>query len=503
MRVFRRKPKITNGEIAAVDLGSNSFHMVVARVEQGQLVVIDRIREMVRLAAGLDEDNNISEEAASRALECLHRFGQRIGHLDSSQVKAVGTNTLRSAQNSDGFLEMAEQALGHSIGVISGYEEARLTYSGVAHSISDSDRRRLVMDIGGGSTELIIGERLEPIYMESLSVGCVSLSERFFNKDTITEKQFKKAETAVLVEIEPYISRYRALGWHEAVGSSGTIRAVSRVLSENVWTDGLITLSGLEKIKSEIIANTESTMVRLPGLSDKRAPVFPGGVAILIAAFNAMEIESMKVSSGAIREGVLYELIGRQDDKDIREQTVELMIGRFSIDNQHQDKVKTTALTLFQQVAEMWNFEEPDEDLLAWSAGLHEIGLIISHQQYQKHGAYILENMDLAGFSRQEQQRLALLIRCHRGGLPKSLFKSFSEEWVGRLLRLVVLLRLSVILHRSRNSTLSDDFSLSVSKNTLALDLGEGWLESHPLTRADLQTEAEILLEREFVLRFQ
>jgi exopolyphosphatase/guanosine-5'-triphosphate,3'-diphosphate pyrophosphatase len=457
---------------------------------------------MVRLAAGLDETGSITEEAFARAQECLTRFGQRLKHIDASHIQAVGTNTLRIAGNSDQFLEMAEQSLGHSIGVISGYEEARLIYSGVAHSISESENNRLVMDIGGGSTELIVGNKLDPIYMESLPVGCVSMSARFFSKEVISEKQFKKCETAVMVEIEPYIKRYRELGWDEAVGSSGTIRSVSRVLAENGWTDGLITLTGLEKIKSALLEINLSEGIKLQGLSEKRAPVFPGGVAILLAVFKSLGIKSMKVSDGAIREGLLYELIGRQKDQDIREKSVAQLIQRFNIDQQHQQNVKNTCINLLRQAADSWGLDEYDEDLLVWAAALHETGLIVSHQQYHKHGAYILENLDLAGFSRQEQQRLALLVRNHRGGLSRTAFKALSKNWSKKLQQLAILLRLAVILHRSRTPESLPELVLTVNENVINLKFSSDWLASHPLTTADLQSEAEMLLEREWVLEY-
>jgi exopolyphosphatase/guanosine-5'-triphosphate,3'-diphosphate pyrophosphatase len=489
--------------LAAIDLGSNSFHMVVARVEQGQLVIIDRIRENVRLAAGLDKKNRLSKEAAERALGCLSRFGQRLEHIPSTNIRAVGTNTFRKAQNSHRFLERAEEALGHPIGIISGHEEARLVYLGVSHSIAHNEQRRLVMDIGGGSTEIIIGKHFKPLYMESLFVGCVSLTQKFFNKDKITAKAFDKAEMKVMRELRPYHSKYKKLGWKEAVGSSGTIRAASRVMLENGWTDGTITLSALEKIKNTLIKQGDPDKLVLPGLSERRAPVFPGGIAILIAVFKSLGIESMQVSTGAVREGLLFELLGRTKKHDVRDTTIEQLISRFGLDQEHLEQVRKTVLELYKQTKDKWRFQTGDEDLLDWAAALHEIGLSISHDQYHKHGAYILENMDLAGFTRQEQRQLALLVRNQRKSIDVESLEQLSKRQFLYAMRLVVLLRLAVLLHRSRSPEAIEDLQLKVNGTTLKLIFPEAWLETHPLTRADLKSDAKLLKKLSWSLEFQ
>ena len=467
--------------------------MVVARVEQGQLVIVDRLREMVRLAAGLDEQNYLSEEASTRALECLARFGQRLEHIPPENIRAVGTNTLRRAKNSAQFMHRAEAALGQTIGIISGYEEARLVYLGVAHSLAENDRRRLVMDIGGGSTEIIIGERFEPLYMESLFLGCVSMTQACFHTGMIHGKAFKQAETLVMMELAPSVARYRGLGWSEAIGSSGTIRTIYKVLSENGWLDNGITLAGLQKIKKAIVKAGDVSTLLTTGLSERRAPVFAGGLAILIAAFKLLGIEEMQVSPGAVREGLLYELLGRTHHHDVRHATIEQLIERFGLEREHLQRVTNTALSLLGQVQNKWNSDEESSMLLGWAAALHEIGLSISHDQYQKHGAYILENIDLAGFSRHEQQALALLIRNHRRSLSLEQFDPFPKEQQKLLLRLAILLRLAVLLHRSRSPEPLPDIRLKISGKTITLGFPNQWLESHPLSEADLQHEAGVL----------
>jgi exopolyphosphatase/guanosine-5'-triphosphate,3'-diphosphate pyrophosphatase len=495
-------PASSNQYLAAIDLGSNSFHMVVARVEQGQLVIVDRLREMVRLAASLDEHNYLTEEGMTRALECLARFGQRLEHIPAANVRAVGTNTLRRAKNSALFLRRAEAALGHTIGIISGYEEARLVYLGVAHSVAENQQRRLVMDIGGGSTEIIIGERFVPLYMESLFMGCVSMTQSCFPKGKISTKAFKQAETRVMVELEPYISRYRELGWSEAVGSSGTIRSISKVLMENGWGDGTITLTGLQKLKKALIKAGDVSILLSTGLSERRAPVFAGGLAILIAAFKSLGIESMQVSTGAVREGLLYELLGRSHHHDVRDATIAQLIERFSLEREHSQRVSDTALSLHRQVCKKWRLDEMSSMLLGWAASLHEIGLSISHDQYHKHGAYILGNIDLAGFSRQEQQALALLIRNHRRSLSQEQFDIFPKDQKKTLMRLAILLRLSVLLHRSRSPEPLPNIGLKVSGKSISLAFPPQWLDAHPLSEADLYHEAGVLEKIGLQLRF-
>ncbi len=481
--------------IAAVDLGSNSFHLIVARLENGELRVVDRLREMVRLGGGLDKRRRIGAEARERAIACLTRFGERLAGLPEGCVRAVGTNTLRSARNAETLIPEMERALGHPISIISGVEEARLIYLGVAHSLASEGRRRLVMDIGGGSTELIIGKGFEPRYMESLYMGCVSLTRARFADGRISRKAVKRALLDVRMELEPVVARFRKLGWERPIGASGTIRAVERVVRGQGWERAGITLSSLYRLRDLLLemGKTER-LAALPGLSEQRAPVFVGGVMVLLGTFEALGIERMEVSEGALREGLLYELVGRIRDEDIRSRSVEELARRYGVDGEQAAQVRETALRLLSRAGKGWKLEgEPWQRMLGWAAQLHEVGLSIAHSQYHKHGAYIAEYSDLAGFSRQEQKLLATLIRAHRRKFPVVEFQSLPKSQQRPARRLAVLLRLAVLFHRSRNGEPVPGIELKAQKERLLLRFPAGWLERHPLTASDLEQEAAYL----------
>lgn len=478
---------------AAVDLGSNSFHLLIARREPGgSLVVVDRLREMVRLAAGLGDDRCISPEARARALACLRRFGQRLREVPRHNVRAVGTDTLRRARDAQAFIDAAAGALDHSVEIVSGMEEARLIYLGVAHDLAQ-EGPRLVMDIGGGSTELIVGAGTEPTYKASLDMGCVGHSERFFAGGRITGEAFDAAELAARVEIEPFESRLRTAGWCAAVGASGTIRAVAAALREAGWTDGRITMEGLERLRAGLVDTGRVERMRLPGVRPERYPVFPGGVAILCAAFDALGIDAMRVSDGALREGLLLDLIGRVEHADVRAASVERLGTRFHADADQAARVGATACHLFHEVAGPWGLDDDTGWLLRWAARLHEIGLDIAHPAYHRHGAYIVDHTDLAGFSREEQRRLAALVRAHRRKFPGERLRGLDTPRAPRLARAAVLLRLAVLLHRGRSDTPLPDVSLAVDGPRIRLVFPRGWLGDHPLTRADLAEEKACL----------
>jgi len=480
--------------IAAIDLGSNSFHMIVARTVGDQFQVVDRMREMVRLAAGLNEANELAEDAIERALARLRHFGERIAELPRGAVRVVGTNTLRMARNAAAFIAEAEAALGHGIDVISGYEEARLIYLGVSHGLDDDAAQRLVIDIGGGSTELILGRRFEPRYMESLRIGCVSQSARFFADGRIGAKRMRAAEIAAHQELEAIQARYRQIGWQSVIGASGSIRAVRDVVTAQGWSDEGITLKSLAALRRKLVGARHVDELSLQGLSDERRPVFPGGVAILCAVFEALGIERMRVSQSALREGLLYDLLGRIHQEDVRERTVAELAKRYEIDLDQSARVASTAETIRQQVAERWALESEDlRRLLGWAAQLHEIGLAISHSANHKHGAYLLHNLDLPGFARGEQQRLATLVRGHRRKLPLAEFEKFSAEAASMLLRACVVLRIAVTLHRRRSSEPLPAIEANADGNTLKLRYPDGWLDVNSLMRADLEQEAVYL----------
>lgn len=489
-----------NGQtLAAIDLGSNSFHIVVARAVDGQLTVVDRMKEMVQLGAGLDQSRRLSPEVQQRALECLERFGQRVRTLPQESVRVVGTNTLRVARNAWEFIEKAERALGHPIEVISGIEEARLIYAGVAHDLEPKDERRLVVDIGGGSTELIIGERFVPLDMESLYVGCVTMTARYFADGKISGKRLRKAEVTTLQELERVQKRFRRLGWSIAIGASGTIKTVAAIVNQEGWSQRGITRDALKKLEDAIRDAPSTSDLSFKGLSRSRAPDLPAGVAVLSAIFEALDIHEMQVSDGALREGLLNDLLGRFLDQDVRTTTVESLMERYHVDREQARRVESTLLALLPQVIETWNLpERRSRELCSWAARLHEIGLDIAHSQYHKHGAYVLENSDMPGFSRQEQRLLAALVRAHRRKFPTGIFKALPAN--ARIAEhLAVLMRLSVLLHRSRTDVSS--VTLIPSKRALEVRFPNGWLDAHPLTLADLQEESEFLADAGFALR--
>jgi exopolyphosphatase/guanosine-5'-triphosphate,3'-diphosphate pyrophosphatase len=490
-------------EVAALDMGSNSFHLVVARLDNGSVKVVDRVRETVRLAAGLDEQGNLTEAAEENALASLERLGQRLRELPAGSVRAVGTNTLRQARNSKEFLRRASAGLGHEVEVISGYEEARLIYLGVAHSLADDGAQRLVVDIGGGSTEFILGRGFEPEVMESLHMGCVSLTNAHFPDGGLTKKRMQKAILAAQRELEPVRGAFRQRGWQRVLGSSGTIKAIDSVLEANGWSCGGITSDGLKKLRKAVINAGSIEKLKLKGLSERRAQVLPGGLAVLSGAFEALGIDRMEYADGALREGALYDLLGRIRHEDVRGRTVAAMASRYHVDWTQVGSVRATALDFLGQVREPWGLtDELNERLLRWAAELHEIGLDISHSSYHKHGAYIVSYADMAGFSREEQRLLAALVRAHRRKFASKAFDDLPGEWARAGRRLAVLLRLAVVLRRGRNEQSLPQVTLHVADDRIRVSFPSGWLDEHPLAAADLDEEAGFLAAAGFELDF-
>jgi exopolyphosphatase / guanosine-5'-triphosphate,3'-diphosphate pyrophosphatase len=488
--------------IAAVDLGSNSFHMVVARYSHGQIIIQDRLREMVRLGAGLDEQGRLQREAVEAGLACLERFGQRLHDMKAESVRVVGTNTLRRAKRKGAFLDRARAALGHPIEIISGIEEARLIYLGVAHTMPSEPGRRLVVDIGGGSTEVIIGEATHAKKLESLYMGCVSMSARCFNDGGVTDKRMKRARIAARLELEPVRASFRNYGWDHAVGSSGTIRSVSDVIRARGNSDGVITPAAVESLIEQAIKAGDVAKLRLPGLSDERLPVFAGGLAILAEVFNAFDIKSMRVADGALREGLLYDLVGRFTDEDARTRSVRAMQGRYHVDAAQSDRVEASTLDFLRQTAKEWQLEEPFAELvLTWAARLHEVGLDVSHSHYHRHGAYLLEHADMPGFPQEEQRILAYVVGAHRRKMHLDALQELSPPWHIKAEYLIVLLRLAVLLHRGRSVAALPKLELQPKGRSLEIVFPKGWLDAHPLTATDLENEIEYLKGANFRLR--
>ncbi len=487
--------------IAAVDLGSNSFHMVVARHSHGQIIILDRLREMVRLAAGLDETGRLDRSAIETAIACLERFGQRLRDMKAESVRVVGTNTLRRAKRKGAFLDRARNALGHPIEIISGIEEARLIYLGVAHTMPSEPGRRLVADIGGGSTEIIIGEGVQTRKLESLYMGCVSTSSRFFDGGEVSEKRMKRARLAARLELQPVRATFRDYGFDSAVGSSGTIRSVSDVLRAR-GGDGVITPAAVESLIEHTIRAGNVDRIRLPGLSEERVPVFAGGLAILAEILHVLDIKQMKVADGALREGLLYDLIGRLTDEDARTRSVRAMQGRYHVDVAQADRVESTTQDFLAQTQKEWGLEDPFAALvLSWSAKLHEVGLDVSHSHYHKHGAYLLEHADMPGFPQEEQRILARIVGAHRRKIHLEELEDLTPPWHLKVEFLIVILRLAVLLHRGRSSAALPKIGLHAKGRSLELTFPSGWIEDYPLTMADLENEAEYLKSTGFRLK--
>lgn len=489
--------------LAAVDLGSNSFHLIVAREEHGEIRPVERIGEKVQLAAGIGKKGKLSSEAIGRGLSCLARFRQVLDSLQPDLVRVVGTNTLRAAKNSKEFTVPAEAVLGCPVEIIPGREEARLIYLGVAHTLADDEQSRLVVDIGGGSTEFAIGQRFEPKRLESLHMGCVSYMKRFFDDGKITEKAFQKAFEAASLEVLSIRDTYRQMGWQECVGSSGTLLAVHQVLLEQGWATEAITSEGLVRLKQAVLAVDRMDNLNLSGLKENRRTVFPSGLAITCALFDVLGIGRMTVSNGALREGVVYDMIGRLRHEDVRERSVNALMQRCAVDDKVAGRVEQVARQLYEFVCDSWKLNQDDKMMLCWAARLHEIGLTIAHNQFHKHGEYLIHNSDLPGFSQRDQQVLALLVRSHRRKLPVELFRELPKKRRSALLKMAMLLRLAVLFKYAVQEEGAPEFTVSAEGKTLSLNFPLDWLSRHPLTANELENEAELISDSGYLLQIR
>jgi exopolyphosphatase/guanosine-5'-triphosphate,3'-diphosphate pyrophosphatase len=478
-----------NEMIAAIDLGSNSFHMIVARMDgQGGFAMLDKIKEMVRLRGGLDAEGHLSAEKQQEALACLARFGERIKYFPADNVRIAGTNTLRSMKDSEDFIAQANAALGHEISIISGHEEARMVYLGVSHSLSNDYGKQLVIDIGGGSTEFIIGKDFEPKQLESLNFGSVSATQRFFANGKLDEKNWKKANTALRLEIMPIEKNFRSGNWKRAIGSSGTIKATRKIIQELQLEKFGISLYALHQIRDRMIAAKTIDKIDLPGLISERLPVYAGGLAVLIAVFESLLLKSMTVSDGALREGLLYDLMGRIQHEDVRSRAVDELQQRFNVDINQAQRIRQTVLHFFKQVYKAWELPKNTRLLLGWAADLHEVGMSITHNKYHQHGAYILDYVDISGFSRKEQHWLSVMVKTHRRKLNFNSFDGLPNTEKRIVKRLSILLRIAVLLHRLR---LDQEVlpKLSTTFTGLTLSCDKKLLEQRNLLLADLNRE--------------
>ena len=480
-----------NELLAAVDLGSNSFRLLIGRIVKTpagtQVYPLDSLKETVRLASGLTREKTLDAESQQRAIATLERFGDRLRSFAPHTVRAVATNTLRVAKNARAFLVRAEEALGFPIEVIAGREEARLIYTGVANTASLKGGSTLVVDIGGGSTEFIIGEGHEPRLMESLFMGCVGYSLRFFPGGEIDKQSMKQAELAAQKELEVIARDYLDAGWQHAIGSSGTARALGDILEQNGLSAEGITREGLAALRELMLKAGHVERLKLEGLKPDRIPVLPGGFAIMSAVFKMLDLESLEVTDGALRQGVLYDLLGRSEQHDMRDVTIGQFTHRYGVDRAQSKRVTALALALLRPLIEAG--DEADGDIarrLEWAAMLHEIGLSIAHAGYHKHSAYILAYADMPGFSKMDQSKIAAIVLGHTGKLSK-ISGSIEEpnEWLA-----VLCLRLAALVHRRRTEL--DVSSLLLQRNgkgfTLATD--PDWLAGHPLTEFNLRQES-------------
>jgi exopolyphosphatase/guanosine-5'-triphosphate,3'-diphosphate pyrophosphatase len=471
--------------LAAVDLGSNSFRLQVARVEGEQLYMLDGLREPVRLAAGLTADKYLDADAQQRALAALGRFAERLRDLPREAVRAVGTNSLRVAKNAADFIPQAERALGFPIEVIAGHEEARLIYLGVAHGLPPSKDNRLVMDIGGGSTEFIIGNGFTPLKLESLYMGCINFSNRFFPDGKITKQNLNQADFAARNELQTIVADYKGQ-WQQALGSSGTAKAIAEILEQNGYSKGGITRAGLDKLRAHLLDSGDMQKLDLQGLRQDRISTLAGGFAILYAAFCELDITCMEAATGALREGVLYDLWGRFHDNDMRVVTVQQFMQRYHVDTRQAERVAKLANVFAQQIFDN-DIDEAALHILNWAASLHEIGISVAHGGYHKHTAYITANADMPGFSKKEQARLSLLTLAQRGNLNKlqGQLKN-TEDYI-----LAMSLRLAVLFYRNRSDSSLPNLHGSFSGTKFHLAINPDWLAQNPLTETALQDEVK------------
>lgn len=485
--------KLPDGSLlAAIDLGSNSFHLIIAKIEHGEMRPVEALAEKVQLGAGLERDR-LSQEAIERGLGCLGRFAQLLGSVEPERVRVVGTHALRVAHNRREFTVPARRILGTRVDVIYGREEARLVYLGVAHTLADDVKSRLVIDIGGGSTELIIGQRFEPQRLESLQMGCVSYARTCFRSGKISRDNYRKAYDQARLLLAPIRHEFHARHWQDCVGSSGTLRAIDALLSQYGWCESGIDRAGLHLLEERLLAFKTMEKIDLDGLAEQRRNVILPGVAIISALFDVLGIEHMRTSSGALREGVIYDLMGRLSHEDVRERTINALLQRYSVDADTAHIVERRARVFFTTARQAWQLDTPDWELLRWAAHTHEIGRAIAHKHFNRHSAYVLRNADLPGFSQEEQEQLAVLALAQRGKLLDEMYSDIAAAEIPRIQRLVAIMRLAVCFKHVEKLERLPDFTLEAGPDSLSFTFPPDWLDLHPLTARELAHETEVL----------
>lgn len=480
--------------LAAVDLGSNSFRLEIVRLDHGQFERTEYLKESIRQGGGMDAERNLSPDAMQRGWDCLARFGERLSGFEHAQVRAVATQTLREARNRDAFLDRANQVLGFPIDVISGREEARLIYQGVAKLLPQSSERRLVVDIGGRSTELVVGQGTKPQRMESYRVGSIAWSVRYFPGGQFSKRAFQIAEIAAKAVLDEALDTYGAGRWDTAYGSAGTVGAVSDILVAAGSPAGVVTKEGLDWLLARLLEAQSADRLRLPGMKEDRRTIIAGGVSILRAIFDLLRIERMEVAAGGLRHGLLSDMVGGAGDySDERTASVQRLMTKFDVDTAHAARVEQVAAALFGQLMDHLpeqSREECDRNTrkLRWAAQLHEIGARISHSDYHKHGAYILDNADATGFALAELHRLSLLVLGHRGKLRK-LDADFDDTI---LVQQLLALRLAIILCHARREPDTAGMVLSPDpqkSHGFVISSREGWAEAYPQSAHLLREE--------------
>lgn len=477
---------------AVIDLGSNSFHMLIARLVADGVQVVDKVKRKVRLASGLNENNQLSNAAIARGLECLSFFAERLQDIPKENIRVVATATLRIAQNAEQFLSKASEILDHDVQLLSGQQEAEQIYLGVAHTNCCADQR-LVLDIGGASTELVIGYGFVPQKVTSLDIGCVTYLKRYFGDQQLNEQNFTTAIEAATATLAQVCRDYQQIGWQSVLGGSGTMQALGEMLmAEN--RPAIIDADYLQQIKQKLIACQSIENIALNGLPSERKPVLASGLAILIALFNCLGIKQLQLSSGAIREGLLYEMLPNMRAKTIRSRTINALTERFHIDQHHANRVAEQASNLFKQVAMQWQLSEDNSfQLLLTSCALHEIGLLLEYKYHQQHGAYILQQADLPGFDQSDRQLLVAFVRHYKADIDKNRLLQQSAVSYQTSCKLLILMRLAVILCRRRQDDVLPDYQLTTEQHLLTLALPADWLNRHPLIYDELITENQFI----------
>lgn len=473
---------------AVIDLGSNSFHMLITRLVADGVQTVDKVKRKVRLASGLDTNNVLSEEAMSRGLECLSFFAERLQDIAPENIRIVATATLRIANNAEEFITRAEKVLGKKLRVLSGIEEAERIYLGVAHT-SECSAKRLVLDIGGASTEIIVGEHFNIHQAISLNMGCVTFNQQFFADGKISANQFEQAITHAKSQLLPYLSSYTEFGWQNVLGGSGTMQALAEIL---VYRNkpAIITLPFMEEIKNTLISAKSIASIAIDGLPSERHPVIASGLAILIALFESFDINQLQLSSGALREGLLYEMLPDMRKINIRTRTINSLEERFHIDEEHANRVTQQALHLYDCYADKWHLNDENlKQLLASAASLHEVGLLLSYKYHQKHGAYIIQHTDLPGFDQTERQLIVALISQYKGDIDASSLEKLAIVDSQTAAKLLAMFRLAVILCRRRQDEVLPEYKTNIVGQSIELCLPQDWINNHPLIADELLQE--------------